>query len=90
MIILDIKIMDVRRKNQEISRMGFTSQLFKFETKRIVVLQNILQIKLLKYVHVICYIDLNSYKYHYIKKVCFDDRKHVLLHCQFTSLYAKE
>lgn len=25
--------MDVRRKNQEISRMGFTSQLFKFETK---------------------------------------------------------
>lgn len=80
----------MRRKNQEISRMGFTSQLFKFETKWIVVLQNILQIKLLKYVHVICYIDLTSYKYHYIKKVCFDDRKHVLLHCQFTSLYAKE
>lgn len=38
----------------------------------------------------ICCIDLTSYKYHYNEKVCFDDRKHVLLHCQFTSLYAKE
>lgn len=55
--------------------------------KWIVVLRNILQIN---YGHVICYIDLTSYKYYYIKKVCFDDRKHVLLHCQFTSLYAKE
>lgn len=44
----------------------------------------------LNYGHEICYIDLTSYKYYCIKKVCFDDRKHVLLHCQFTSLYAKE
>lgn len=44
----------------------------------------------LNYGYVICYIDLIFYKYYYIKKVCFDDRKYVLLYCKFILLYVKE
>lgn len=74
-----------KKKIKKFQEWDLLANYLSLKLKWIVVLRNILQIKLWT-----CNMLYWFNKYYYIKKVCFDDRKHVLLHCQFTSLYAKE